>query len=66
MNTFQKNIESGRYKSVSQFAGDMELMVANARTYNDDAALIVQWADQLLVCVWWDGIFESVCLICPK
>lgn len=45
----QKKIEREVYSSMDEFAADMELMVENARTFNEEESDIVRWAKQLLV-----------------
>jgi hypothetical protein len=46
----QKKIEREAYSSMDDFAADMELMVQNARTYNEEESDIVRWVMLLLVC----------------
>jgi hypothetical protein len=45
----QRKIERDVYGGVEGFAADMELMVSNAATYNEEDSDIVGWARELLV-----------------
>lgn len=52
LNTVRKRILAHKYQSWPEFEKDLELIVENAATFNEEDSFIVQLARELQVCTF--------------